>query len=66
MPFVWVEVKRVRDAQGCWCVECNTLIADETDGYWHWSKSKALHQRGTGHKVINVALSEEQPEAAAA
>ncbi len=59
MALVWVKVKRVSDAQGCWCVECDQLIADETQTVWHWTKSKALHEKGTGHKVINVALSAE-------
>ena len=57
MALVWEETKLVRDAQGCWCVDCGHLLADETDTAWHWTKSKAMHQRGTGHKVINVRLS---------
>lgn len=41
-------VKLVRDAIMAYCVECDTYI--EGNVYWDWTKSRWLHESGTGHK----------------
>jgi len=45
-----VEVKRVKDATGAYCLECNYVFIDCT--FWHWRKSQWMHEKGTGHKTI--------------
>ena len=58
MQLRLVEVKRVRDAIGAYCLDCDRMIADNCDPYWHWRKSQAMHERGAGHKVVMVAYEE--------
>lgn len=56
-----VEVKRVRDAIGAYCLDCQRVIADHCQSCWHWRKSQRLHEQGTEsqgrkHKVIMFTL----------
>jgi len=53
-----VKVKRVRDAIGAYCLNCNRVIADDCSPYWHWRKSQVMHERGTGHKTVMVTYEE--------
>ena len=53
-----VKVKRVRDAIGAYCLDCQRAIGD---GPWGWRKSQYLHEQGTEsqgkkHKVIMYTL----------
>lgn len=55
-----VKVKRVKDAIGAYCLDCQRVIGD-VSGPWHWTKSKWLHENGTEsqgkkHKVIMYTL----------
>jgi hypothetical protein len=36
------------EAQACYCEECDAWFLSP---YWSVTKSAALHERGTGHKV---------------
>lgn len=50
------EVKRVRlvrDAQAAWCDECEEVLHSP---YWGPSTSRWMHERGTGHRVVFLAL----------
>lgn len=54
-----IEVKRVKDAIGAYCLDCQQVFNDITP--WHWTKSKWLHENGTEsqgkkHKVILVGI----------
>lgn len=46
-------VKRVRDADGAACKDCESWF----DRYsnlnlpWTWKRSKWMHERGTGHRM---------------
>ena len=40
--------KRVSDADGAFCQDCGTVF-DVSGAPWHWRKSQAMHERGTGH-----------------
>lgn len=51
-----IEVKRVRDAIGAYCLDCQRVIADGTQWQWHWRKSQKMHERGSGHKTIMYSL----------
>lgn len=51
-----VRVRRVRDAIGAYCLDCQRSIADVCDPSWHWRKSQKMHEKGTGHKVIMYNL----------
>ena len=42
------QVSRVCDAQGAHCETCDATFVTH---FWHWSKSKAMHESGTGHRV---------------
>lgn len=42
-------VRTVRDAHGAYCPTCDTVLHSP---FWHFSKSKALHESGSGHKVV--------------
>lgn len=44
-------VNRVKDADGAICHICKVFFTIETCQYWHWTKSRALHERGCGHKM---------------
>jgi len=44
-------VSRQSDAQGAHCGTCDQVFNITTCPYWHWSKSKAMHESGTGHRV---------------
>ena len=48
--------KRRRDADAVWCHGCGKIIADRCDPYWDMSKSRAMHERGTGHRTTYVVL----------
>lgn len=54
-----VTLTRQRTARtfGAQCPECDQCWTVDTCLSWHWSKSKALHERGTGHRVyyMNIA-----------
>lgn len=49
-------VKRVRDSNACECEECG-IIGTEWNPYWDHTKTRHMHERGTGHKVWLVSLS---------
>lgn len=51
-----VKVRRVKDAIGAYCLDCQRVIADNCQTCWHWRKSQGLHERGTGHKTIMYRL----------
>ena len=53
----WIPCKRLRDAEGCYCPTCDSLLADDCSPFWHFSKSKYLHEHGTGHEVLYVRRS---------
>jgi hypothetical protein len=44
--------RRVKDAVGAYCLDCQRVIADDCQTVWHWRKSQMLHERGTGHQTI--------------
>jgi hypothetical protein len=56
-------VPRLADAQWAYCATCETALASP---YCGLDKSKAMHQRGTGHKVVYLALAGEQASPPAA
>jgi uncharacterized C2H2 Zn-finger protein len=33
------------------CPKCKIVFHETHSSPWHWSKSAALHTRGTGHKL---------------
>jgi hypothetical protein len=43
--------RTVKEAHGAYCATCDQVFNVATCPYWHWSKSKAMHEYGTGHKV---------------
>lgn len=54
-----VEVYKVKDAIGAYCLDCQQVFGDLVP--WHWTKSKWLHENGTEsqgkkHKVILVGI----------
>lgn len=51
-----VKVRRVRDAIGAYCLDCQRVIANDCDPHWHWRKSQVMHERGTGHKTIMYTI----------
>lgn len=51
---VWCRrVRRVCDAEGAACDQCDTVFGGVglVNPYWSWQKSRGLHQRGTGHTL---------------
>lgn len=50
------ECKLKRDARAAYCPTCEELFG--WSPYWHFSKSKYMHEHGTGHKVVYVNFSE--------
>ena len=48
--------KRRKDAGAVWCYSCARVIAWCCDPYWDMSKTKAMHERGTGHRTTYVTL----------
>lgn len=53
-----VKVKRVRDAIGAYCLDCNRVIADNCDPCRHWRKHQRTHEQGTGHRTVMVRYGE--------
>lgn len=54
-----VEVYKVKDAIGAYCLDCQQTFSDLVP--WDWTKSKWLHEDGTAsrgkkHKVILVGI----------
>lgn len=47
-----VKVRRVKDAIGAYCLDCQRVIADESQWQWSWRKSQLMHERGSGHQTI--------------
>lgn len=47
-----IEVKRVRDATGAYCLDCQRVITDQTDWQWSWRKSQKMHEQGSGHRTV--------------
>lgn len=45
------KAKTIREAHGAYCDTCDQVFNVSTCPFWHWSKSKAMHESGTGHKV---------------
>lgn len=54
--------RRLSDAQGAVCLTCEQVFDISTCPYWHWSKSRAIHQRGTGHVVTPYTILRGAPE----
>ena len=52
--------KRTARTFGAMCVnpECQQCFTVDTCQYWHWSKSKAMHERGTEHRVYYMNIAE--------
>ena len=47
-----VKVRRVRDAIGAYCLDCQRVIADDTQWQWGWRKSQLMHEKGSGHRTM--------------
>ena len=43
--------KRVRDAHGAICRDCGQVFELANCQFWHWRKSQAMHESGTGHRM---------------
>lgn len=56
-------VKHQREALGAICGDCG-MVWSQIDYPWHFSKSRALHQRGTGHRVSYFTVDPPSAEAA--
>jgi hypothetical protein len=41
-------VRQQKDADGAYCLDCGATFNDETEPYWHWSKTVKAHKDGTG------------------
>ncbi len=41
-------VKKTRDAEGAYCLDCGAVFNHETEPYWHWTKTVKAHKHGTG------------------
>lgn len=52
MPLEIIEVKRVKDACGAYCLVCMVDFNPAENPFWHWRKSQAMHEKGTGHKMV--------------
>lgn len=47
-----VQVKRVKDAVGAYCFDCNRAIGEPWQTFpWSWRKSQMLHESSTGHRT---------------
>lgn len=58
-----VKVNRVKDAIGAYCLTCHQTFHGCYP--WPWRKSQALHEKGSGHKVVMVAFEDVVGESAA-
>lgn len=48
-----VQVKRVRDATGAYCLDCNRAVGEPYQTFpWTWRKSQRLHETSMGHRTI--------------
>jgi hypothetical protein len=55
--LIWIPCKLKRDSQGVYCHDCDAIIGClEMNPYWHWSKTKWMHESGSGHKVSYAKL----------
>lgn len=53
------EVKLVRDAHGAICTDCGCSFGTwDNNQYWGWRKSQAMHERGCGHKMKLVQITQ--------
>lgn len=48
-----VKVRRVRDAIGAYCLDCQRVIADWR---WSWRKSQKMHEQESGHRTVMYKL----------
>ena len=55
-------VKRVRDADGAMCTECEWVRDRVSPAPWGWRKSQALHEQGTGHRVVMFRYLPAEPD----
>ena len=44
-------VRKVSEAIGAKCRDCDAVFEAGNCQYWHWSKSKWMHENGSGHKL---------------
>lgn len=53
MTYEVAIVRRVKDADGAACKECECWFDDFTNQTvtWSWKTSKWMHERGAGHKM---------------
>lgn len=56
-------VRTVRDMQHAYCPTCSAMLGCQ---YWSADKSQWMHENGTGHKVMRLAVSAQQPARLAA
>lgn len=55
--FRMVQVKRVRDAVGAYCLDCQRNVCEPYQHFpWTWRKSQKLHEQGSGHRTIMYSL----------
>lgn len=52
-------VRRVKDADGAACRDCDTVFTVQTSPYWPWRKSQWLHETGSGHRMDMFCLPRE-------
>ncbi len=45
-----------KGASHVYCYDCEKLIASICDPYWDMSKTKHMHERGTGHHTTYVVV----------
>jgi hypothetical protein len=46
--------KTLKDSNAAACLDCGMTFSLSENPWWHYSKSKAMHEHGTGHKVVYV------------
>ena len=54
--FQPVKVRTVKQAIGARCLDCGQVFTESFP--WHWRKSQALHEKGTGHKMELFTIKE--------
>lgn len=46
----------MKQAIGARCLDCGQVFTESFP--WHWRKSQALHEKGTGHKMELFTIKE--------
>lgn len=60
-PLLVPIVKRVKDADGAVCRECDAIFTVCDSAPWGWRKSQYLHEDGTKHTMDMFAFPKEVP-----